>query len=192
MTAGSWNNLQTVTHGRSYTVLGRQGKCISGKIGKVTTDYVSLKLSNGTDVNIERHDVLRVTSYPSYVIYSGRSSWADVREYLSYPTEAVRVTLKAPPTEYVGKGELVSEVDITMSQPRGHVKLKKSQISTVDIISYTPLSDGNEYWAEECGITPICVLNVGLWPRLLGFGPRMRVRLFDSSLPEDNTPVPCK
>jgi hypothetical protein len=158
----------------------------------VTHDYVALKLPNGAEVNVERRDVLHVTSYPSYIIYSGRSSWVDVRGFASYPTETVRITMKAPSTKYTGKDAFVSETDITISQPRGLIKFKKSEISTVDIISYTPLSDGNEYWAEECGIKAICVMNIALWPRLLGFGLRMRVRLYDSSLPEENSSVACK
>jgi hypothetical protein len=158
----------------------------------VTNDYVALKLPNGTEVNVEQRNVLHVTSYPSYIIYSGRSSWVDVRLYVSYPTETVQITMKGTSTEYTGKGALVSETDVTISQPGGFIKLKKSEISTEDIISYTPLSDGNEYWAEECGIKAICVMNIALWPRLLGSWLRMRVRLYDSSLPEENSSVACK
>jgi hypothetical protein len=86
----------------------------------------------------------------------------------------------------------ISDTEVALNEPGGAVKLAKDKIATLDIISYTPLSDRNEYWAEECGFPPFCLLNASLWPRLLHIGLKMRVRLFDSALPEDDTPIECE
>lgn len=126
-----------------------------------------------------------------YIIYSGRSSWSDVGSYRGYPTGAVRITAKQSGTQYHGELAAFSDTSVTVSQRGGAVHLPTSQIATLSIISYTPLSDYNEYWAEECILPPVCLLNPSLWPRLLGYRLKIEVRLFDSSMPEQDDPLTC-
>lgn len=190
--AGSWKNLRKVTRGREYTVMTRTGACPTGRLGAVATGYLTLKLPKGKKVTVEKQNILRVTVDPDYIVYSGRSSWADVRTYSSYPTEAVKITAKATGQQYVGKITSLSNADVTLRQSGGALKLAKDRIATLSIISYTPLSYGNDYWAEECAWMPICMLDAGLWPRMLGYRLRMQVLLFDSSRPEEDSPVACK
>jgi len=192
-TAGSWNNLRAVTHDTSYTVVDRRGKCTSGWIGKVTADYLILKPRNGMGAKVERKDVIRVTSdhgYATYIIYSGRSSWVDVKQSNQYHWQAVRIIVKPSLAEYSGDHINVSDTGVTLSQGRDSKNLAKSQISTLDIICLTPPSDLIEFCGEEVGV--LCILDPRTWPWVLRIHSRIRVRLFDSSLPEENTPLPCK
>lgn len=188
----SWKNLRKVTRGRNYTVVPRTGECITGKLGAVKADYLTLKLLKGKQVRVEKRDILRVTTGDEYIVYSGRSSWSDVRTYSSYPTEAVMITTRTTGQRYVGKIASLSNAAVTLSLPGGTVKLAKGRIATLSIISYTPLSYGNDYWAEECFLPPVCMLNVGLWPRVLGYHLRIQVLLYDSSQPEKDSPIACK
>jgi hypothetical protein len=186
-----WDNLKHVTRHRTYTFLARDLHCVGGEIVSVTADSVTLKLPEGEVTKLERVDVLSVSGYPSYIIYSGRSSWSDVLAHRFYPTEGTRIWTKVG-NEYNGKILSASDSDIAIGATDKSIKITKGDVSSVDIISYTPLSDHDEWWAEECSFLPICLLNTHLWPRTLGIGRRMRVRLYDSSLPEDNRSVTCK
>jgi len=183
----SWDNLKHVTRHRTYTVLARDLTCVTGRIASVAADSICVKPANGAVTRLKRMNVLRVTSDSGSIIFSGRSSWSDVKAYSSYPTESVVVTSNAG-AEYKGRIMVISDSVVTV----GNAIVRKSEISKLDILAYTPLSDSNEYWAEECAVTPICLLNASLWPRALGIGLRMRVRLYDASLPEDNGAVICK
>jgi len=95
--------------------------------------------------------------------------------------------------ECSGEMIAVTDTDVTVRLLDKPVKLQKDQIAKVDMISYTPLSDKLDRWGEECDGNPlVCPMNPALWPRMLGLGLKVRVRLFDSTLPEDNAPVVCK
>jgi len=186
-----WENLKHVPWQRSYTFLARDLHCVTGEIVSVSADSVTLKLPKGEVTKMDRTDVLRVSGRPSYIIYSGRSSWSDVVGRRPYSTEGARIRTKDGKT-HSGMFLGASDSDITVGQANGSINIAKADVSTFDIVSYTPLSDKDEYWAEECGVLPICLLNVRLWPRSLGIGLRMHIRLYDSSLPEDNRPIACK
>lgn len=189
---GSWNNLLKVTRGVDYSVVTRTGECTVGRLGAVKADYLTLKLPKGKRVTVRKQDILRVAIGSDYIVYSGRSSWSDVRAYNSYPTEAVKITAKATGQLYIGKIVALSSTGVTLREAHGTAKLAKNRIATVSIISYTPLSPGNEYWAEECFLPPVCLLDVGLWPRVLGYHLRIAVLLYDSLRPEDDSTIVCK
>jgi hypothetical protein len=185
-----WENLKHVTWQRSYTFVTRDLHCVTGEIASVSTEALTVKLPKGGVTKFDRGDVLQVGS-GSYQIYSGRSSWSDVIGYKTYPGERCRIRTQNGKT-HEGKLLGVSGAEITIGQTEGKITIAKSDVSRVDIIGYTPLSDNDEYWVQECAVLPICVLNAHLWPRWVGIGRWMRVRLYDSSLPEDNHPVTCK
>ena len=52
-----------------------------------------------------------------------------------------------------------------------------------------PLSNSAAYADDE--LTFLKIFDPELWPKLFGLQGSLDVRLFDASLPEDNTPVVC-
>jgi hypothetical protein len=185
-----WENLSHVTWQRSYTFVARDLHCVTGEIVSVSADSLSVKLPKGGVTKLDRADILRVTS-DSYYIYSGRSSWSDVMGYKTYPGEGVRIQTKKGETHH-GKLLGISDSDITVWQTDGSIKIAKGDVSKIDIVSGKPLTYSDEYWLQECFYLPVCVLDVHLWPRWVGIGRMMRVRLYNSSVPEDNRPLTCK
>ena len=86
----------------------------------------------------------------------------------------------------------MSDADITINVDGKIIIIVKNQIKTIDLTTGTPLSDRDEYWVRECAFPVICALRVSLWPRMLGKGARLHVRLYDASQPEDDRPMVCR
>jgi len=183
----SWKNLEKVTRARAYTVADRKGFCAHGGIQSLSNDSITITIQKGDTIRFERTAVIHVTALSGYIIYSGRSSWQDVRNYMSAWVESVTVTTKNGAT-HTGKIDRATDAELKLTVDKETVTLPKDEVATVKVISFAPLSESNEYWAQECAVWWVCVLNPALWPRLAGKGAKLRVTLFDSSLPEDNSP----
>jgi len=194
-TTDSWDNLRRVTHRKTYAVRDRQGRCTYGWISTVAAGYVTFTTPKGARVRVERQDVLSLTTYPTYplcIVYSGRSSWADVLKY-SPSAKAMIITTKDRSIGYAAEAFLASDTSVTLDQGGRTIKLAKTQISTLDIISSTPWSDGITHWVEACDGNPMCgALDPAVWPRLFGFRAKMQVRLFNASLPEEDGAIDCE
>lgn len=190
----SWNNLGKVTRKRFYTVIQKDGKCATGKIDSVKDDLLFLKPAKGSIDAIPRAGVIQVNTGPiwSRIVYSGRSSWQDVRNSRNSASGGVRIS-RTTGSGYEGKYTSVSDAEIALQDADGAHTIRKAEIATVDILVPAPLSEGNEYWASEmCDFAVICALNPAVWPLLLGRGTFIMVRLYDLALPEDNSTLTCK
>ena len=185
-----WANVSNVTRERTYDFVTRDRHCVMGKIVAVTDELVTVEPQKAGAVTLNRADVLQVTS-GSYIVYSGRSSWADFAGYKIFPREGAIITRRDGKKYRSGQVKATDSV-VTLEESGRSISIPKSNVTTVVLISDRPLSGGDEYWLQECAVPYICVLNAGLWPRWVGIGRTMHVRLYDSSMPEDNTPLACK
>ena len=185
-----WENVSSVTRERSYEFVSRDRHCLTGRIVSATADSVSVKLPNATVIVLNRVDLLQITA-GSHFVFSGRSSWSDFSGYKLFSGEGAIITTKAG-KKYSSHHVKASNSSVTLGEPGHVVTIQKCDVARVILIFYKPLSDGNEYWLQECGYVALCILNADLWPRLIGIGQTMHVRVYESSLPEDNTPQACK
>lgn len=190
-----WENLKQITRHRTYLYIDRGLHCGSAKIDQVTEQAVTLKRSNNTKITIDRQDLLRLGEWGLSavgIIYSGRSSWSDVRNQRHSskdPQKSARmrvVTLHGKSHE----GQLI-EVDNThlaLLDADNRIQLAKSDISKVYYLRIKPYSDRAEYVAEEAPL--IWALD----PEVLWYAldsTRIPVLLYDSSVPEDYSAIEC-
>jgi hypothetical protein len=85
----------------------------------------------------------------------------------------------------------VTESEITVADSFGKEStFSKKEISIVAHITDKPLSETEEFHWEE--LTMLRIFDPQLYPRLFHIGDTMPVRLYDSAVLEDNSPVMCK
>jgi hypothetical protein len=186
--ADPWENLMRVTRHRAYTFVDRESNCVTGQILDVTERSVTIMIPGAKSTTIERKNALRVIDghHLFDVIYSGKSSWSDVEGLPPKTKEQVRVLTKDG-REYEGKLVSTSDAEMTLIQTTGNMKLIKEDIAQVYYVRYKPLSEGAEHSAQE-----MFVVDPRLWPHFFNISARFPVLLYDSSIPEDDSPVQCK
>ena len=195
----SWQNLKHVTHERYYTVVDRKSNCTTGHIVKTNDHELTLKLPNRTYATFDRASVLRVSVsqagpyLPLHVhadvgrvydaVYNDKSSWSDLKRVAG---EEVKV-VKTDRETYEGRLLITFETQIELDRTGGKLEIAKDDVAQVYHLRPKPLTDDEKYSAQEdFWIDP------RLWPYYLNLVPRLPVRLYDSSLPDDNTPVRCE
>ena len=180
-----WGVLAHVTWARDYSFVLRDGTSAAGVVLSVSPDSVTLSVrgeppsTKTSTVTLERSNVLRVDDgvKGADLIYSGRSSWSDVRAIPPYEgVERLEVVTRSG-ARLTGKTATVSDVEITLA---GH-RIPKADVSQVYYLRVKPLSDNWEHAFRE---------SLTLYPLSLLFQiHKIAVLLYDSSLPEDNTPL---
>jgi len=203
----SWNNLKHVTPERYYTVVDRKSNCITGHIVKADDHEFTLKLPNQTSATVDRANVLRVSVSQAApylpprvqadvgrvydVIYNDKSSWSDLKgvagqEKFGVAGQEVKV-VKTDGKTYEGRLSTISETQLEIDRTGGKLEIAKGDVAQVYYLRPKPLTDSEKYSAQEdFWVDP------RLWPYYLHLVPRLPVRLYDSSLPEDNAPVRCE
>jgi hypothetical protein len=179
-----WSNLKRVTRDRGYTVLLRDYHCVQGQLKQFSSDALVIQLgSSGQEVVIQRSQVLRVAdggfSKPRDLVFSGRSSWSDVRTLKLTGSEYLSVRTKGGKDFRIGKPEVLEE-----SMTGGGRSIEKAEVRSAYYVRFTPLTDTEVYLAQEMAEFAA--------PRLWFNGvflEKIPVRLYDSSIQEDNTPL---
>ena len=122
---------------------------------------------------------------------SSRGSKAGARnsagqEKIGVSGQEVKV-VKTHGKTYEGRLSTISETKRELDRTGGKLEIAKADLAQVYHLRPKPLNDSEKYSAQEdFWIDP------RLWLYYLHLVPRLPVRLYDSSLPEDNTPVRCE
>jgi hypothetical protein len=81
----------------------------------------------------------------------------------------------------------ISDTQLELDRTGGKLAIAKADVAQAFYLRYKPLNDSEKYSAQEdFWIDP------RLWPYYLHLAPKVPVRLYDSSLVEDDTPVACQ
>jgi hypothetical protein len=181
-----WQKLGTLERNNTYTILLRDGTCQHGRIQKVEPDKLTLKSGN----TIVRSDVVYVGEglSPHEILYSGRSSWYDVKEVKPGSWENLEIRLKSGKSM---KGSVISasDSDLTIKQFGHAIKILKQDIAQVNYIRLKPVSETHRYLAQEA--PGLEFLDPKWWQYLLRIGALQSVRIYDATIPEDNSPLSC-
>jgi hypothetical protein len=180
----AWNSLSHVTHRRMLTFATQEGsKCLEGKLHSVSDKAITIKTKGGDMVSIPSAELVRVMDGFSArdILYSSRSSWADVGELKGInerSPEYVRIITITGKT-HKGKISGVTDSEVTLKDGEHVTTVSKSNVARVIYVRLKPVSDAAQYDAQER-----VYLNPELWPYLLKIGPTMDVTVYDSSIPE--------
>lgn len=190
-----WENLKQITRRRMYTYVDRSLHCGRAKIEQVTEQAVTLKHPDNTKISIERQDLLRLGEWalsPAGIVYSGRSSWSDVKNQRhsakdSHKRARMRVvTLDGKSHE----GQLIEVDDTHLALLDGDHRrqLTKSDISKVYCLKSKPYSERAEYIVEELPV--LWLFDPEVLVHELTFS-RIPVLLYDSSAQQDDSAIAC-
>jgi hypothetical protein len=185
-----WTNLDRINHSNRYTFILNEGTCRELRIRAVKPESLVVVLSeNDSRVvvgKIARPAVIQVRD--DQILYTSRSSWADVQSIRKlYLHEYITIALKSG-ASIKGKIASTSDSGITLSGPAGGSDIPKTAVARIDYIRLKPPPDADQYMAIE---TPLVWLDPRLWPYLVNIGVLIDVRLYDATLPEDNTSLQC-
>ena len=172
----------------------RDSDCIHGKIVSANAQSLTLEEQNGQSLVMERQNVVRLGGLGSAMsaIYSGRSSWEDVKSLRHRPANgAARVKVVTQDGKRYD-GKLAETTDSTISVlANGQVtEVPKVKVSQVFCIRFKPMTARTAYAGEELFVFKI--FDPALWPYFLGTAPKIAVLLYDSSVPEENSALVCK
>lgn len=192
-----WKNLMKVRHDRVYTVLTRNGSCISGSIAEANDAILKIEtvLTNGRGIplgkvaltTIKLPNVLRVSDnsdvLPHDAVYSGRSSWVDVREAHPYAkAEWLKIVLNDGHERRCKRSDVLDD-RITCDASA----IPKSEISRVYYVRLKPAS-GNQLYLSHEGMA---WLDARTWFNYALYG-RIEVLLYESRDQEDDALLSCK
>jgi len=202
----SWHNVSGVTRDRYYTVIDRKSNCITGHIVATTNAGITIKLPDSTSVTIDRINVLRVSvsqAAPNFprnlqadigkvrdVIYNDKSSWSDLKvlaplKRLHIEGEMMRI-VKKDGHSIEGKLADISDNSLEIERLVSSQNIPRADIAQAYYLRYKPLSDSVKYSAQED-----FWYDPRLWPYYLKLSPKIPVRLFDASIPEDDSAPHC-
>jgi hypothetical protein len=185
----SWNNLRKITKFHAYAYADRKGNCGKARIDRVTDQSVTLKRPNKTKITIQRADLLRIGQWglwPIGTLFSGRSSWYDVK-LLPHDARDSNRRARMRIVTSDGKehgGELLDADDGRLKLLLHGRKLvfAKSDISKVYVMEFRPISEvGQE-------LLVFAALDPEVWISFV----RIPVPLYDVSKPEENMPIECE
>jgi hypothetical protein len=188
-TDSSWENLKHIYRHRDYTLVDRKFNCFQGEIAAISDNALTLKLlDGGSTASFDRSNVLFVDEglTLALTLYSGRSSWLDVRA-LRRPWN-IRIVTKSGGS-LTGKFIQASDDSVTFQLRNQRNEIGKDHISRLYFLVGKPLSASADEAASE-GIDGFFFPE--LWLYLFEGRPKISVRLYDSTMIEDNIPVACK
>ncbi len=177
-------------------------------------NFSTLSSTLSDTARFPRADVFRVST-EWHLYYSSRSSWADVSSlrgegkkivtrtgevFVSKPPfnysagetirERLKIVTKTGKTYEVKPPFNVSDDGIWLSASGESTKIPKDEIAQVYDVVPKPLTDGDEYAADELG--PMLIFDPDLYVYGLHLEHYVPVLLYDASKPEDNSPAQCE
>jgi hypothetical protein len=177
-----------VIRSSSLTFIRKDGTCVDGPISKIDPKTVTVRQNQSPPVSISRQNLLQV-SQGDALVFSARSSWADVQAVRLRPRESFTLRLrngkviKDSPLQVTADGMVFKRL-LWMKK-----RCAKGQIVTVDYLRLKPESDAFDYFGQEA--PALLFFYPEFYDRLLGLEGRIPVRLYDALLKEDDAPLKC-
>ena len=179
---------EAVAPSASLTFIRKDGACIDGPIASIAPKAVTIQQPQKPPVVLQRNDLLQVTQEDA-VLFSARSSWADVEAVQLSPHESFLLKTR--------KGKLIQGRPLTVTS-EGFVykrflwlkkRYPKDQIVTVDYLRMKPVSSVFDYFTQEA--PALLFFYPEFYDRLAGLEGRVPVRLYDALLPQNDATLQC-
>jgi hypothetical protein len=172
----------------SITFLQKDGVCLSGPILKIEPKTLTVGQTQKPPVLIRRGSLIQASQDGS-LLFSARSSWADVEAVHLLPRESVILKLRNG-TQVTGRPSDITESGVLFRYGPFLKKLyPKAQIATVDYLRLRPYSAAFDEFAQQS--PALLFFYPESYDHVSGLEGRVPVRLYDAVQPEDNTPLKC-
>ena len=190
-----WSNLEHIDHCIAYRFYQKDGSYLAGTISSLSRDAVvvdSFQPANASGLHtLRRDDVLQVkdgcNSYD--VLYSGRSSWADVEAVGQHRHEYLELTLKSG-ASFRGRPLGSSASEITLQGAFRKRVIAKRDVASAVYIRLKPASERLQWVGQEGGVIAL-LFDYKAWPWVFNVNDHIAVVLYNAALPEDNSSIPC-
>lgn len=172
----------------SLTFMWKDGSCVDGPISRIDPKAVVIQQNQGPPVTIQRDQLMQVSQSDS-LVYSARSSWADVQAIHLLRRESLMLKLN--------NGKVINDNPVQVTAD-GMVfkrflwltkRVSKKEIVTVDYLRMKPDSAAFDYFTLEA--PALLFFYPEFYDRLKGLEGRIPVRLYDSVRPEDDAQLKC-
>jgi hypothetical protein len=182
------HSAQGAVHSASLAFMRKDGSCVDGPIARIDPKTVTISQTTQPPVTIQRNDLLRV-SQGNGLVFSARSSWADVEAVHLLPREAFSIrlhngkTIKDSPLRVTADGMIFKRF-LWMTK-----RIGKDRIVTVDYLRMKPESEAFDYFAQEA--PALLFFYPEFYDRLAGLEGRIPVRLYNAVRPQDDATLKC-
>ena len=171
----------------AMTFIKKDGTCVNGRIANIEPRVLTIQTGTGA-VRVERQDLLQASQSGS-LVFSARSSWADVEAgHLRLP-ESFELKLRSGkvvtghPLRVTDDGFVFKRIAwLTTRYPN-------SQIATVDYLRMKPDAIGFDYFTQTA--PALLFFYPESYDRLKNDEGRIPVRLYDAVMKEDDTALQC-
>jgi hypothetical protein len=172
----------------SLTFTLKDGSCLDGPIAKITPKSVTIQ-PPGRPAEAVARDDLRQASQNGSILFSARSSWADVEGVHLMSRESFVIKLRTGKT-VKGKPYHIEDKAIVFKHGWWPKKVyPKSDLVTIDYLRVKPDAFGFDYFTQEA--PALLFFYPEFYDQLKGLEGRVPVRLYDAVQHEDNSPLPC-
>jgi hypothetical protein len=179
--------LDSVTHSSSFKFVERDGTCLYGKISRADATSITVQPFQKPPMTLPKDNLLQV-SQGNALLYSARSSWADVSATPVYPREALVLGMKRG-KHVKGKPTKTTSDNITLKHGFSTTLYPKSEILTVDYLRVKPATDA---FMAVLGEAPwLLLLDPEFYYRATGLPGKIQIRLYDATKTEDDRPIAC-
>lgn len=180
-----WGNLSHVTNARLYRIILRNGECRYGTLSSVGEQVLVVGADSGLGIAFKRAEIARIsdelTDLTRGIVFSARSSWADVKAAGPTGTEYLLIVTKDG-VERKWKHPAVSDDSIASEG----VTIGKAEIRYAFYVRTKPLSIDDEYYHQRA----IKLFAATPWFSHMIPG-KISVPLYSSDVAEDNSPLTC-
>jgi hypothetical protein len=185
----SWINLSHVSHRSTLTFAEKNGVCESGTVSKVDDSSVTIVIADKKQLQLRKDKLLQVGEGGAHnLVYSARSSWSDVSKAAPGHAESLLV-VAMDGKKYSGKPISVSDTSIVLKTLTTTETISKRNTSTVIYVRQKPLTDSEEYFAQEAPF--LLLFSPTSYVRAAGISLKLKVRLYEARMQEDNSEIIC-
>ena len=171
----------------AMTFIKKDGSCVEGRIAKIEPKTLTIQTQAGAAA-LSRESLLQASQAGS-LVFSARSSWADVEAVHLRPPESFELKLRSGK---VVKGQPLRVTDDGFVFKRIAwltTRYAKDQIVTVDYLRVKPDADGFDYFTQAA--PALLFFYPDSYDRLKNDEGRIPVRLYDAVQKEDDAALQC-
>ena len=178
----AWDALRHLSKHHAYTVLSRNGACLTGMFVSVDDKEIILDLPQQGEHGLLRPDILRIslgdTADIHSAVYSARSSWADLIALQTPPYYSDLMVITSDNREFKGPLLGVSQDQLTLFVDNREMRFSKEYVDRVFLTSTKP--SGERPGAHR-----------GIKLSKKGNSQTQPVPLYEVTAREDDSPLEC-
>ena len=176
-----WDALRHLSKRHTYTVLNRDGSCLSGTF--VSVSEKALVLEQDGEYQIPRAGILRISAGEKpdihTTLYSGRSSWADLQALHSPPYYSSLLVVTADARQFTGSLLGVANDQLALLVEGKEMRFAKEYVARVLLTGKDPAFGQSERHRSILDISKKFS------------APMQPVPLYETNSPEENERLDC-